>query len=177
MLLASNTFPGGFVMKQGLVLFCVFVFAQFLFAIPANVVPNLQSPRPEVYTSGQPTNEGFEQLADQGIKSVINVLPEKYCVRDEAQIVMANGMTYRTIPFNTSSFRKETVEQFADILRTVKKPVLIHCSTGNHVGGMWFSYLYLIENRKLEEALMEARMIGLRPKLEKDLVSWAVEQK
>jgi uncharacterized protein (TIGR01244 family) len=176
MLLASDA-SGGFVMKRGIVLFCVFVFAEFLFAIPANLVPNLQSPRPEVYTSGQPTNEGFEQLANEGIRSVINVLPEKYCVKDEAQIVMANGMAYRAIPFNTSSFRKETVEQFADILRTIKKPVLIHCSTGNHVGGMWFSYRYLIENRKLEEALMEGRMIGLRPELEKDLVTWVVAQK
>jgi uncharacterized protein (TIGR01244 family) len=164
-------------MKRGIVLFWIFFTAGFLFAIPANLVPNLQSPRPEVYTSGQPSNEGFEQLANAGIVSVINVLPEKYCIKDEAQVVTASGMIYRTIPFNTSSFRKETIEQFADTLRKIKKPVLIHCSTGNHVGGMWFAYRYLIEDRPLEEALNEARIIGLRPGLEKNLVPWAMEQK
>src|SRR4029078_8864839 len=157
-------------MKRGIVFLCILTLAEFLFAVPANLVPNLQSPRPEILTSGQPTNEGFEQLANEGIRSVINVLPEKYYVKEEAQIVLANGMVYRTIPFNTTNFRKETVEQFADTLRKIRKPVLIHCSTGNHVGGMWFSYRYLIEKRPLEEALMEARMIGLRLGLEYTIV-------
>ena len=40
-------------------------------------LPNLQTPRIDIYTAGQPTEEGFQKLASMGVKSVINVLPER----------------------------------------------------------------------------------------------------
>ena len=156
-------------MKNALVIAFIFV-ASLLLAIPANQVPNLQSPRQQIYTAGQPTDDGFELLATMGLQTVINVLPEKYCEPAEPATVTRNGMTYRSVPFRTTSFSKQTVEHFAHVLETAKKPVLIHCSTGNHAAGMWFAYRILIEDASLDEALMEARMIGLRPELEEMLV-------
>jgi protein tyrosine phosphatase (PTP) superfamily phosphohydrolase (DUF442 family) len=62
------------------------------------------------------------------------------------------------------------VERFAYVLETAKKPVLIHCSTGNHAAAVWFSYRMLYEDASLDQALVEARLIGLRPQLEETLI-------
>lgn len=156
--------------KQALTVVIMLIALSLGFSLPANLVPNFQNPQQGIFTSGQPTTEGFELLAQQGLKTVINVLPEKYCIRDEADVVRQNGMTYRTVPFDTVHFRKETIEHFADIIKTANKPVLIHCSTGNHAGGVWFAYRVLYENAPVEVALQEARLIGLRPSLEETLV-------
>ena len=78
-----------------------------------------------------------------GIKTVINVLPERQCVRNEREVVMANNMVYRSIPFELSGFRRQTIDHFSKILEKAEKPVLIHCATGNHVGGLWFAYRIL----------------------------------
>ena len=158
-------------MKRTLIILTVFLTSQVLFAIPANLVPNFHHADHGIYTSGQPTHEGFEVLASMGLQTVINVLPEKYCMRDESAIVRQSGMIYRSIPFDTSRFRKEPVEQFAEVLKKAKKPVLIHCSTGNHAGGMWFAYRILYEDAPFDQALAEARAIGMRPELEETIVA------
>lgn len=135
-------------------------------------VPNFQNPRADVYTSGQPDEAGFRILAEKGIKTVINVLPERQTMQEEASLVARNKMVYRSVPFDLISYRRATIDQFARVLKTSPKPVLIHCSTGNHVGGMWFAYRVLIEKAPLAYALEEGRQIGMKPFLEGSLLQW-----
>lgn len=148
----------------------------FVFGYTVDQIPNLQQPKVFVYTSGQPSEEGFAKLSAMGIKTVINVLPENQSVPNEAEIVRANNMTYRSVPFHLSGFKKQTVEHFAEVLNKAEKPVLIHCATGNHVGGLWFAYRLLQQDIPLEQALAEGRKIGMRPKLENDLYLWIADQ-
>jgi uncharacterized protein (TIGR01244 family) len=164
-------------MKTLLVSFFMVSFISFIFGETPNHVPNLHRAGFYVYTSGQPTEEGFQQIAGMGIKTVINVLPERQCVANEREIVVANGMVYRSIPFELTGFRKETIEHFAEILKKAEKPVLIHCSTGNHVGGLWFANRILIDKYPLEQALKEGRKIGMKPELENDLFLWLTLEK
>jgi uncharacterized protein (TIGR01244 family) len=146
-------------------------------ASAAGVIPNLNSPRVYIYTAGQPDEEGFQQLSNMGIKTIINVLPERNCLPDEPGMVAANHMVYRSVPFNLNKFRKETIEQFAEILEDSEKPVLIHCSTGNHAGAMWFAYRVLQEEAPLQQALLEARAIGMKPQVEEPLVDWVMSER
>lgn len=148
----------------------------FGFSIPAEEVPNFQVARFEVFTSGQPTQEGFRLIADTGVKTVINVLPTEECIVNEESIVKANDMLYEHYPFETSGFKRETFEKFALLLAQVRKPVLVHCSTGNHVGGLWFGYRVLVDNAPLPLALKEARRIGMKPELEDAMFHWLASQ-
>ena len=148
----------------------------FVFGYSVDQIPNLQQPKVFVYTSGQPSEEGFSKLSSMGIKTVINVLPENQCVPNEGELVRANNMTYRSVPFHLSGFKKHTMEHFAEVLKRADKPVLIHCATGNHVGGLWFAYRLLEQNIPLEQALAEARKIGMRPELENALYLWIADQ-
>lgn len=138
--------------------------------------PNLQQPRFNIYTAGQPTDEGFKEIADMGVKTVINVLPEKECLPEEPGIVEKYHMAYAQVPFETSGFKMDTIREFGKLLDMKEKPILIHCSTGNHVGGMWFAYRVLIEKAALGPALKEARRIGLKPELEDSLFNWVLNQ-
>jgi uncharacterized protein (TIGR01244 family) len=148
----------------------------FVLAYPIDQIPNLQQPKVFVYTSGQPSEEGFRKLSAMGIKTVINVLPEKQCVPNEFEIVTANNMVYRSVPFHLSGFKRETIEHFAQVLNKAEKPVLIHCATGNHVGGLWFAYRLLEQDIPLEQATSEGRKIGMRPELENNLFLWIADQ-
>jgi uncharacterized protein (TIGR01244 family) len=157
----------------GILTFFAFV---FLATAMDDNLPNLQSPRYDIYTSGQPTEEGFQMLAAMGVKSVINVLPEKECLSGEETMVISRNMTYHKFPFVPATLKLETVQQFGELLRAQKRPVLIHCSTGNHVGGMWFAYRVLVEKTPLAIALKEARVIGLKPQTEDEIFNWVVNQ-
>jgi uncharacterized protein (TIGR01244 family) len=148
----------------------------FVSAYTVDEIRNLQQIQVFVYTSGQPSEEGFRKLSQMGLKTVINVLPEKQCDPNEFKIVSANNMVYRSIPFHLSGFRRETIEQFAEILKKAEKPVLIHCGTGNHVGGLWFAYRLLEEDIPLTQAFIEGRKIGMTPELENDLFLWIADQ-
>lgn len=162
---------------KGALAILLFLTISFLAAATTDEIPNLQNIRYDIYTSGQPTEEGFQKLADMGVKSVINVLPEKECLPGEESVVHSKKMTYLALPFDPATIKLETVQQFGALLRDQKKPVLIHCSTGNHVGGMWFAYRVLVEKAHLGVALKEARLIGLKPQMEDAIFNWVVDER
>ena len=164
-------------MKNLLVVAMLLTVISFCAAQSVDSIPNLQHPQFQIYTAGQPTEDGFRQAAEMGIKTVINVLPEKDCIPDEARIVTANGMTYITLPFETTGLKKETVDRFAAILHNAQKPVLIHCRTGNHVGGLWFAYRVLSQDTPLWLALKEGRQVGMNAQMEDNLFDWVYKQK
>jgi uncharacterized protein (TIGR01244 family) len=159
-------------MKTTIAVFLLLVSFVFAFAITTSDLPNLQQIRYQVFTSGQPTNVGYSQLTTMGVQSVINVLPEEECQPGEESMVRANNMIYLHEPFDPNDLKRKTVEEFTVIFHTAEKPILIHCSTGNHVGGLWFAYRVLIERAPLATALEEARRIGIQPAMEDAVLNW-----
>jgi len=164
-------------MKHSIAVSIVLMFITIVFATPTDQIPNLQQPRFNVFTSGQPTPAGFRLIADTGVKTVINVLPERECQQNEESMVIASKMLYWHFPFETTGFTRETFEQFGWLVNSVQKPVLVHCSTGNHAGGLWFGYRVLIDKASLPLALKEARMIGMKPALEDAMIDWLVQER
>lgn len=163
-------------MRISILWIIILAFITFGFSIPAEEVPNFQVARYEVFASGQPTQEGFRLLAESGMKTVINVLPTAECMMNEENMVKTNDMVYEHFPFETSGFKRETFENFAVLLAKAEKPVLVHCSTGNHVGGLWFGYRVLVDKAPLPLALKEARRIGMKSDLEDAMFHWLTSQ-
>jgi uncharacterized protein (TIGR01244 family) len=147
-----------------------------VFALPSDV-PNFNQLREQVFTSGQPSSNGYAQLQAMGIQTVINVLPEQQCDPGEPAMVGAHNMVYIANPFDPTNIQMETVLRFGKLLKYVEKPVLIHCSTGNHVGGLWVAYRVSMENAPIDVALLEGRQIGMRPGMEDLVLHWLAEQK
>ena len=153
-------------MKNILVVAGIFICSIFLFGAGDDSIPNLYQPRYLVFTSGQPTALGMREVSEMGVRSVINVLPEKECIPGEEAIVLTNEMEYYSLPFDPSALNLQTVREFGELLNTVEQPLLIHCSTGNHVGGLWFAYRVLVEKAPLARAMKEGRRIGMQPAME-----------
>lgn len=143
---------------------------------PENL-PNLHQPRPQIYTAGQPTDTGFREAASMGVRTVINVLPEKDCWTGEQALVNKARMEYVTLPFSLTDFQVQTVQKFSVLLKKEKKPILIHCYSGNHAGGLWFAYRALVEKAPIAVALKEGRQIGMESELEDSLLKWVTAKR
>jgi protein tyrosine phosphatase (PTP) superfamily phosphohydrolase (DUF442 family) len=158
-------------MKYNITCAIFFMSVVCVLAFPVDL-PNFHHLRNQIFTSGQPTNAGFSQLRSMGIETVINVLPLDECDPAEPTIVKVNNMVFFSHPFDPDNLQQETVYDFAKTLKYVEKPVLIHCSTGNHVGGLWLSYRVLIEKESIANAVLEGRQIGMQPAMEEKVLRW-----
>jgi protein tyrosine phosphatase (PTP) superfamily phosphohydrolase (DUF442 family) len=158
-------------MKYKMIFVMFLMSCGILFALESDL-PNLYQPRYLVLTAGQPTNLGYRLLQQMGVQTVINVLPEPQCDPGERSNVIANDMVYFSHPFDPTNLNRATVVEFGKLLKNVDKPVLIHCSTGNHVGGLWVAFRVLIEKASVGSAVDEGRRIGMKPKMENTVLQW-----
>jgi uncharacterized protein (TIGR01244 family) len=154
-------------MKFRLLVAVLFLSASVLRA-DSTGAPNLKEPRANILTAGQPTEAELKTLVDLGTKVVINLRPhDEPEARDETGELEKLGIPYFNIPITPDTITPEKLRQFACILKENRDvPVLIHCASGNRVGGLWLLYRVFSENSDAESALAEARTIGMKPSLE-----------
>ncbi len=122
-----------------------------------------------IFLASQPTKEDFKTAAENGIKTVLNLRTAKELDWDEAAWVKKLGMNYVNIPITPSTFTDEKIDQARKLLRNSKnRPLLVHCASANRVGAIWLAHRVLDHGLSYQEALKEARTVGLRsPVLER----------
>lgn len=127
-------------------------------------LPNGFSPLPGVLTAGQPSASQVTQLAQSGIKTVIDLRsPDEPRGFDEPAAVRAAGMTYRNIPVTPGTLGEREFDELRALLRDEStRPVLVHCASANRVGALLIPYMVLDGKRSLEDALEIAGEVGLR---------------
>jgi protein-tyrosine phosphatase len=91
-------------------------------------VPNFGKLNTAVWRSGQPTQEGYQTLAEQGLKTVINF--RKEFPQDKDRI--PDGVKYLYMPMinDHAPTDAQTVELMDVIKNPANWPVLIHCTAG-----------------------------------------------
>jgi uncharacterized protein (TIGR01244 family) len=73
------------------------------------------------------------------------------------------GMGYHNVPWNgPDELTDERFDTVRELLRTAERPLLLHCSSGNRVGAMWLAYRALDDGLSYEEALREAKIVGMK---------------
>ena len=90
---------------------------------------------PEVFATGQVTEQDLRLVAEQGIKTVINNRPDheepgQPLTEDLQRAAEALGMKYIYQPVVSGAMTPKNVEDFREIYPTVEKPLLIFCRTG-----------------------------------------------
>jgi uncharacterized protein (TIGR01244 family) len=120
----------------------------------------------------QPTPETLEELAKMGFKTILNTRGENELKWDEKAKVESLGMRYVSIPmpYPIAEIKDEWVEQLDNLLATGERPLVLHCSSGNRIAGLWAVWLNERQGRKQEEALEIADRLGMtriRPLVEK----------
>lgn len=123
----------------------------------------------DVYLSGQPSSADLGVLKAAGVRSVMNLRHSNEPIGfDEGARVSELGMEYLHEPFAGSSELNDGVfDRCRALLESAPRPLLVHCGSANRVGAVWIPWRVLDGGVPLEQAVAEAKQIGLRsPELE-----------
>ncbi|MCB1670147.1 MAG: protein tyrosine phosphatase family protein [Gammaproteobacteria bacterium] len=124
---------------------------------------NLLAPEPNIMSSGQPSQEQFQVLADSGVKHIINLRPPVEMDFDEGALVESLGMQYHSIPVAvTAGITRENAQSLYDLLEDLSgEPVVIHCASGQRVGALIALSAQQNQGMDAEAAMEEGRRWGL----------------
>jgi protein tyrosine phosphatase (PTP) superfamily phosphohydrolase (DUF442 family) len=127
-------------------------------------VVNANQALTHVLTSGQPGPEHFRALREAGVEVVIDIRdpmePRGY---DQRALMEELGFEYRVIVVNDGTLNDETLDRVTEAMRQVEgKDVLVHCASGNRVGGALIPYLVIDQQFTEEDATTAALRMGLR---------------
>ena len=118
-----------------------------------------------LYRGGQPTPEGFRQLAQRGIRTVIDLRVEpKTHRKQEQQLVESLGMRWVSLPMRW--YWRPSDAQVIKFLQVAldpsQQPVFVHCRKGrNRTGTLVAVYRIVAQSWSPERAYAEARNLGL----------------
>lgn len=129
-------------------------------ATPAGT--SVKQPTPQLYVTGQPAEADWRAFADAGVGTVINLrTPGEMKGRDERAEVAAAGMRYLELPIDGgAAVTPENARRLGELLRDARGPVLLHCASGNRVGGL-LALLKAGEGMPAEQALAFGRSAGM----------------
>jgi protein tyrosine phosphatase (PTP) superfamily phosphohydrolase (DUF442 family) len=118
-----------------------------------------------IFLASQPQPEDFEHAKKGGIKTVINLrLPSEVTEFDEKEIVEGLGMAYYNPGFEGPDMLTDDIfDRVRSLLSNEDhKPILLHCNSANRVGAVWLAYRVLDGGLGYEDALVEAKTVGLK---------------
>lgn len=124
---------------------------------------NAYCPMSGLATGGQPTAADLQGLARAGYRAILDIRgPEERRGYDEVRAARDAGLEYINLPVGHGPLPDELFERFRAILRDAsRRPLLVHCASGNRVGLMLIPFLVLDEGRPPREALDTAIQAGL----------------
>ncbi len=110
---------------------------------------------------GQPDRAALERAKELGITRVINLRAENEAgVAEEIPIVEELGMEYIAIPMSgAAGLTEENARRLDEALTDA--PTLLHCGSGNRVGGLLALRAFYVDGATPEEAMEIGRSSGL----------------
>jgi protein tyrosine phosphatase (PTP) superfamily phosphohydrolase (DUF442 family) len=123
---------------------------------------------------GQPTEDALRMLKGEGYRTVLSTRGEGEAAWDEKALVDSLGMAFAAIPmgYPIEAITDAEVDRFDDLMQHGERPMVLHCSSGNRVAGLWA--VWLVERRGMDRAQAlelgtKAGMTRIRPVVEKRL--------
>lgn len=122
-------------------------------AIELPGVPNLHKVSEDLYRGAQPSADGFRQLEELGIRTVVNL---RFIISDRDRI-KGTALDYEHISTTTLSTETKDVVRFLKIVTDKDRiPVFVHCHRGaERTGVMCAAYRIIVEGWTKEEAIEE----------------------
>ena len=127
-------------------------------------LPNFHQVSPTFFRGAQPTQNGFELLAKQGVKTIINLRAADEKSGAEKQWAQAAGLRYFNVPFK--GYGRPTDAQVQEVLTVIEtvenQPVFLHCKRGkDRTGTIVACYRIAHDQWTREKALAEAKSLRL----------------
>ncbi len=128
-------------------------------------VPNLQVVNDHILRGGQPTAGGFQNLAERGVKTVVDLRwLNEHDIPHEKRTVEEDGMRFVSVPMK--GIGAPTDEQVSEALGVLEDsrswPVFVHCRRGSdRTGTVVACYRISHDHWTNRQALEEAKTYGL----------------
>jgi protein tyrosine phosphatase (PTP) superfamily phosphohydrolase (DUF442 family) len=137
-------------------------------------VPNACQLLTTVVTGGQPSAAHMAGFKAAGGQVVLDLRdPMEPRPLDEAASVAALGMEYVNVPVGAGTLTDATLDRVLGVLRQAgDRLVMVHCASGNRVGGALLPYLMLDQGLEEEDAVGQAMRVGLRSA---ELLEWGLD--
>ncbi len=128
----------------------------------ATGIPHLRLARSALLAAGQPAPEDWARLRAMGVTRVVNLRTDtEMAGRDEAAEVRAAGMAYDAIPVEgAAGIDAANAERLRALLAGSEGAVLVHCASGNRVGGL-VALAAALDGMPAGEAVELGRRAGL----------------
>lgn len=117
-----------------------------------------------IFLASQPSPADFEQAKNGGIRTVINLRHEDETKDfNERDVIKRLGLNYYNPAFSgPAELTDHIFDRTRELLRDAERPILLHCSSANRVGAIWLAYRVLDNGLSVDQALTEARTVGLK---------------
>ncbi len=127
-------------------------------------LPQLAEPARGIFTSGRLTDVDIASIQRSGIREVIDLtLDSETPDFDEAAAARSRGLVYRNLPIKgADGLSMENVMAFDALLRSAKRPVLVHCASSNRVGAMAALKAAWVDGATTEQAIALGKSWGLK---------------
>lgn len=123
-----------------------------------NGVPNFAVVSPVLSRGAQPTREGFRQLREQGIRTVVALRWEH---SDDAALAGLGLNSYRLRAKQWHPENEDVVRAMKVILTAEYQPVFVHCQAGKDRTGLVVAvYRILVDGWSVNDAIAERKMFG-----------------
>lgn len=137
-------------------------------------VPNACQPLPGLVTGGQPSAADLERFRAAGGGIVLDLRdpmePRPY---DEPAAATLLGLEYVNVSVHAGTLNDATMDRILEVLRTAgDRTVLMHCGSGNRVGGALIPYFMVDHQLEEDDAVAQAMRVGLRSA---ELMEWGAE--
>lgn len=113
--------------------------------------------------AGQISSKELQQLAVEGLKSVLNLRSpdENGFFHDEKQEAQILGLEYTNIPLNSQVPNPKLTAQAIQAVENLPKPILIHCAGGARAGGIALIAEAIQGGLTYEEIAQKANELGI----------------
>jgi protein tyrosine phosphatase (PTP) superfamily phosphohydrolase (DUF442 family) len=137
-------------------------------------VVNANQALPHLVTAGQPSPHHFRALKEAGVGLVIDLRhPTEPRGFDETALLAGLGIEYVVVPVHDGNLTDRTLEEVTTAVRAGEgRETVIHCASGNRIGGALIPYLMIHQGFSEDDATMAALRMGLRGA---HLLQWGLE--
>jgi protein tyrosine/serine phosphatase len=134
----------------------------------ATDLPNYHTVEENLYRGGRPSDAGLKWLADQGVKTILDLENENKAIAHERTVATGLGMRFLSEPM--SGFwtpEKATVDAaVADLDDASLYPLYVHCEHGEDRTGLIVGLFRVFDQKWAPAAAyQEMRQLGFHPEL------------
>ena len=124
--------------------------------------------RGNFYFGGQFGKEDIATLQEKKVTRVVTFRMDKEIDWDEEAVLKDAEIECVKLSFGSiEALTDDVFEKSRELFKDNSKTTLFHCGVANRVGGVWLPYRVLDDGLSVDEALAEAKQIGLKsPKIE-----------